>query len=249
MGLNSPAEQKEILSKEISPSGAGEDPAIQALLSEEFTTMNDLDALTVATAVAKIVRGEVREEIDGTMAGLKQLLADMQDTAKKAEEDRLKFAEDLFNSAEKVRNQSNEDTAVRSVELLRQAKVEAKANTLLKRERINNMVKTAKPVSMVHPGIARHVRINGVKQTIMDPFKIYYEHLVYTFPPNRPTEIPDFVYEAFLEQAAMREKRDGLKTALAGATQHYGKAIQAEAAVDPTYAQRVSEEISRAGMG
>jgi len=238
--MKTKAEQMETLAKEINPSGVGEDPAIQALVSSEFVNMKDDEALEVAIMVAKIVRGQLQEELNGTLGQLKQVMADMQETARKAEEDRLKFANDIFNKAEKLRDMDNEKIAFRSMDLIDKARQEAQAAAILKRERIDDMVKRAPTVKMMHPGLPKTVRINGVKQTVVDPFKIQYEHLKYVFPPNQPIDIPDFVYKAFMKEQEMGEKRDKLEKVLAGAKNHYGKAIQAEPAVDPSYAGKVS---------
>jgi len=239
--MKSKAEQMETLEKVVNPSGVGEDPAIKALVSDEFIKMDDEEALSVAIAVAKIVRGQLQEELNGTMTQLKQVMMEMQETARKSEEDRLKFAQEIFDKAEKLRKVDNDQIAVQSMDLWDKARKEAKAAAMIRRAEIDDMVQRAPKIKMMHPGVPQTVRIGGNKQTIMKPFEIRYEHLAFIFPPNEPIEIPDFIYKAFMKEQEMAKERDGLKEALVGARNHFGKAIQAEPAVDPNYARRISE--------
>jgi len=237
------AEQIETLSKEINQSGAGEDPAIQALVSDEFVKMNDTDALAVATAVAKIVRGQLQEEIDGTLGSLKATIAKMEETAERYEKDRQKFAEDIFNQAEKMRMTSNENIEKESVNLMAQVQQEAQAASMLKRQAIDDLVKSSPTVKMMHPGIPVRVRKGNIKTTVMKPFEIRYEHLVYRLPPNKPVDIPDFIYKAFMEKQESMEKKNKLREVLRGGSHGYSEAIKVEPAVDPNYAQKVNAEM------
>jgi hypothetical protein len=242
--MKTKAEQIETMSKEINPSGAGEDPAIKALVSNDFVNMKDTDALAVATAVAKIVRGQLQEEIDGTMGALKATIAKMEETAQKYENDRLKFAEDLFNDAEKMRKTSNENIERDSVNLMEQVQQEARVAAMLKREKIDELVKTSPTVKMMHPGIPIRVRKGGVKTTIMKPFEIRYEHLVFVLPPNKPVDIPDFIYKAFMEKQEAMDQKNKLREVLRGGKRGYNEAITAEPAVDPNYAQKISAQMA-----
>lgn len=248
--MNTPAEQREILDKPVNRSGAGEDPAIKALLGEDFVNMNDTDALAVAIAVAKIVRGQLKEELDGTMGQLKQLMADMQNTAQKAEEDRLKFARDIFNQAEKMRVSPNEKTAldVRGSELMRKVNEEARALAITRRFEIDKRVADAPKVKMMHPGVPMTIRRGDMRETIVKPFEIHYEHLKFILPPNELMDIPDFIFEAFVKEQEMAKSRNKLETVLKGATKHYGKAIEADPVVDPEYAQRISAQVNTSGI-
>lgn len=236
------AEQIETLNKEINMSGAGEDPAIKALVSDDFINMNDTDALAVALAVAKVVRGQLQEEIDGTLGSLKATIAKMEETAKKYEEDRIKFAEEIFNQAEIHRRTDNDRISVESADLMAQVQQEARAAAILKREAIDEKVKISPTVKMIHPGVPVRVRKGGNKVTIMKPFEIRYEHLVFVLPPNQPTEIPKFIYDAFMEKQEQMQKKDKLKEALRDGRNDYSQAIAAEPAVDPTYAQRIGTD-------
>jgi len=179
------------------------------------------------------------------MGGLKQVMAEMQETTRRYEEDRLKFQQDLYNKAESMRFADNDTINRRKIELMEKSQAEAKVATMLKRDRINEMAKTAPTIKMVHPGLPVTVRVNGNKQTVMKPFEIHYEHLVYILPPNQPTDIPDFIYKAFMSQSEVIRKRDdGLKEALSGGRKHFGEAIKADPVVDPSYAQRLGGTVN-----
>ena len=248
--IKSVAEQQEVLDKPVNQSGAGEDPAVQALLSEDFTTMNDKDALAVAIAVAKVVRGQLQEELDGTMGKLTETLMKMEETAKRWEKDRMKFAEEMYDLAEKTKSNTNNEmvVAAKGAELMKRANEEAAATAAARKMAINKKAAEAPKIRMVHPGVPMQVRIGDSIVTKVKPFEINFEHLRYVLPPNTPVEIPNFVYDHYMQELERAKDRDKLKTVLAGATKDYGKAIQVEPAVDPNYATRISETLNNAGI-
>jgi len=247
---NTVAEQQAILDKEINTSGVGEAPAVQALLSDDFVHMNDMDAAAVAIAVAKIVRGVLKEELDGTMGAMKAKLAEMEKTAKAWEEDRLKFAQDMYNLAEKNKVTDREKVPgieVKGAELLQKAREEAQAAAIIRRDQINDRVRRAPTVKIMHPGHEKTVRIGGAKQTVVEPHQIRFEHLTYTLPPNKLVDIPDFIANAYMEEQEKAQERNKLKEVLRDGRNHFGKVIQVEPAVNPEYSQRVSESIDSKG--
>jgi len=247
--MNTPAEQAEILDKPVRLDGVGEDPAIQAMASEAFTKMNDEEAMGVALAVAKIFRGQIQAEIDGSLAQMKQLVNQMEQTAKQYEEDRVKFAEDIFNRAEQMRKNGNGAvSSVKGAELMQQAMAEARAIGAQRRFELEQKVINAPKIKFVHPGEQRTVMRGGNKVTEVRPFVIAHEHLTFVCPPNKPVEIPDFVYEAYLKERELAEQRDKLQAVLKVGTADYGKAIEVAPEVDPNYAAHISQNINRSGI-
>ena len=248
--LKSVAEQQETLDREINPSGEGEAPAVQALLSEEFTKMNDLDALAVAKMVAKIVRGELKEELDGTMAKFTEKFVEMERTAKRWEEDRMKYAEDMYNLAEKTRTTTPDKlkASAEGAQLLQKARTEAAAEAAAKRLELDRKIANSPKITMVHPGVPQTIRDGSGKKTIMKPFEIHYAHLRYVFEPNVPQEIPMIVYEYYMKKTEEETRLNKLGDTLRDAKNHYGKAIQAEPAVDPNYAARINETTGSKGI-
>lgn len=245
--MNTTAEQQAVLDTPINPTGVGEAPAIKALLSDEFSKMNDLDAAAVAIAVAKIVRGVLKEELDGTMGAMTAKIAEMEKTAKAWEADRLKFAQEMHDLAEKNRVTDREkvpNLEIKGAQLMEKARAEAQAEQMIRRAKIDDMVRTAPKVTMVHSGHPMVVRIGETKQTIVKPHEIHYEHLVFKLPPNEPVEIPRFIYEAYLKEQEMAKERNKLNDVLKDGKSHYGKAIQADPVVDPTYSQRIAETMN-----
>lgn len=248
--LKTVAEQQEVLNAEVNPTGEGEAPAIQALLSDEFTKMNDMDALAVAKMVAKIVRGELKEELDGTMAKFTEKFVEMERTAKRWEEDRMKFAEDMYNLAEKTRTTTPDKlkASAEGAQLLQKARVEAAAEAAARRLELERKIANSPRISMVHPGVPQTIRDGGGKKTIMKPFEILFGHLRYTFEPNVPKEIPMIVYEHYMKKVEEDKRLGKLENALRDAKNDYGKAIQAEPAVDPNYAARINETTGDKGI-
>ena len=248
--LKTLAEQQETLNKEINPSGEGEAPAIQALLGEDFTRMNDLDALAIAKMVAKIVRGELKEELDGTMGKFTEKFVEMERTAKRWEEDRMKFAEEMYNLAEKTRTTTPDKlkASADGAQLLQKARAEASAEAAARRLELERVISNSPKINMVHPGVPLTIRDGDNKKTIMKPFEILYGHLRYVFQPNVPKEIPLVVYEHYARKMEEEKQLNKLKDALLGGKNDYGKAMRAEPAVDPNYAARLNETMGDRGI-
>lgn len=244
------AEQQETLNKPINPSGEGEDPAIQALLSDDFTKISDIDALAVAKMVAKIVRGELKEELDGTMEKLTAKILEMEETAKRADKDRIKFAEEMYALAERTRTTTPDklQASADGAKLIEQARVEAAAEAAARRLEIDKILAESPTITMVHPGVPRTYRVGDSKITKMIPFKIPFEHRVFTLEPNVPTEIPLPIYEHYIKEMEEAQKRNKLNEVLVGAKNDFGKAIQADQVVDPDYSERIKESLNNKGI-
>lgn len=248
---NTPAEQQAILDKEINPTGVGEDSAIKDLLSEKFVGMNDMDAAQIAIAVAKIVRGVLKEELDGTMGAMQNKIAEMEKTAKRANEDVMKFAQDMYNLAEKNRVTDKEKIPtleVKGAELMAKAREEAQAAAVIRRNQIDTMILNAPKVKLIHPGHEKTIRIGDTKQTIIVPHEIHYEHRVFKLPPNEMVDIPDFIAEAYMKEQEMAKQRNKLSDVLKDGKSHYGKAIQADPVVSPDYSRQISESMNNSGI-
>jgi hypothetical protein len=248
--MNSPAEQQAILDKPVNPTGVGEDQAIKDLLSDKFVGMNDMDAAQIAIAVAKIVRGVLKEELDGTMGAMQNKIAEMEKTAQLANDNIMKYAQDMYNLAEKNRVTDREKVpglAVKGAELMAKAREEARAAAIIRKAEIDDMVKRAPTIKLMHSGHEKTVRVGGVKQTIVEPHIIRFEHLTYKLPPNEMVDIPDFIAKAYMEEQEKAKERNKLREVLKDGKNHYGKAIQADPVVDPNYSQRISESVDSKG--
>lgn len=248
--MNSPAEQQAILDKPVNPTGVGEDQAIKDLLSDKFVGMNDMDAAQIAIAVAKIVRGVLKEELDGTMGAMQNKIAEMEKTAQLANDNIMKYAQDMYNLAEKNRVTDREKVPgleVKGAELMAKAREEARAAAIIRKAEIDDMVKRAPTIKLMHSGHEKTVRVGGVKQTIVEPHIIRFEHLTYKLPPNEMVDIPDFIAKAYMEEQEKAKERNKLREVLKDGKNHYGKAIQADPVVDPNYSQRISESVDSKG--
>lgn len=247
--IKTPAEQQEILDKPINPTGAGEDPAIQDLMSDKFISMNDEDAMSIAIAIAKIVRGQLKEELDGSMAKMKETIIKMENTAKRYEEDRLKFAEDIARQAEKLKKTGTEKvvTEVESAKLMEHAYAEARAIKAQRDFEIQQKALNAPKIKFAHPGDTRTVKRGDEKITIKIPHTISYGPLKYVCQPDEIVELPDFVYEEYLRFQELHKKRNQLNQVLKE-NKHFGKAIEVAPEVDPEYGAHIMDSVNRQGI-
>ena len=95
------SEQDNALNSKVNMSGAGEDPAVKGLLSDEFLTMKDTDALQIANQLKAIIRGQ-----ELTLKQFQAMSARMEkfeDNAEKYENDKQRFLDEVRMNSEKLK--------------------------------------------------------------------------------------------------------------------------------------------------
>lgn len=239
------AEQAETLNKPIRMDGVGEDPAIQALVSEDFLKMSNQDALAVATAVAKLVYGSIEKDL----TKLTERMAKMDEDQRRWMEDRDRWLAEMDKRMEStLRSSSGQKAAAKGADLMKQAMEEVKAEAINRRLMIDAKVANAKKVLVSSQGIPVKVRVGDSVETRYDPEVIRYEHLTYVLKRGVPVEVPDFIYEDWVKrQAQVKEKDDKLQEALKKMGD-FRDVVRAAPEVDPEYASTVQQQISNKGI-
>lgn len=109
MSKRSTARNKELeaLHSKVNPTGEGEDPAVRALLSEQFVQGSNKEALDIALELQKIVRGqnsilENQEQFSDQMNRLRERMDKMDEAAVRWETDRESFITEVMDKAEKL---------------------------------------------------------------------------------------------------------------------------------------------------
>ena len=238
-------EQADTLEKPIRMDGVGEDPAIQALVSDDFVKMSNQDALAVATAVAKLVYGNIEKDL----VKLTDRMVKMDDDQRRWMEDRDRWIKEMDARMERtLKSSDGEKAAAKGSDLMKQAMEEVKAEAVQRRLAIDARVANARKITVSSQGVPVRVRIGDSFDVKYDPEVIRYEHLTYVLRRGEYVEVPDFIYEDWMKrQAQVRDRDDKLKNALKKMG-NFDDVIRAAPEVDPEYGSRVQAQIESKGI-
>lgn len=194
MGRNnkkrSQSEQQETLSHTVNMSGEGEDPAVKALL-QDLPTATNLEGLEIALGIQELLRGQRAQGEE--LAKVREEMARLDAAAKKWEEDRTKFAQQIFDQAEKLRmsEAQREQLKAREGINLQEATAKARAEMVMDRKRFDEMVDSEPKEIVSSPG--RYVTTSdgkGMQMARLLPEEIRIKHRVWVLQPHVPTEVP-----------------------------------------------------------
>ncbi|MBU2177493.1 MAG: hypothetical protein KJ556_20565, partial [Gammaproteobacteria bacterium] len=98
-----------VLNAKVNLSGAGEDPVVKAVLSEEFATkMNNQEVLDIALGLQQLIKGqnsilENQAKQEEELIRLRARVDKYDEDARKWETDKDKFLEDVYKKADSLR--------------------------------------------------------------------------------------------------------------------------------------------------
>jgi hypothetical protein len=194
-------------------------PALDALLSADFTTMTDKEALEVALAAQQYLRGDgaslLGQVAQGVTTALEQLnklneRMDRYDQAAAAwTEDREKFIEDVFNRAErlKVPEMEREKMQGRVAVDLQKKIQEARAEIVVDKQQFEQQIKA---MPRVRVAVAGDVQIARGKPVIL-PEVVSIKHMRWVLQPGKIYEVPEIVARELERRQRDREQNEKLK--------------------------------------
>jgi hypothetical protein len=225
VGLRSPAEQEEILNKEVRLDGTGEDPIIQTVLSDEFAKMPDQEALSVAAALRDLIRGQAalldnQKKQDEEVRKMRQRFEEMEESAQKWRDDPAHFADEARAKADKVRlTGDNKDKAIAEGARILQEQT-AKANAEAATAELEFIQKCANAPKVtisssgkvwktkVGDGYVDRVQPDVIRRSVG---KRSFEWVLF---PNQPVDVPDFVAQEYWKSKRWVQEQDKVKEAL-----------------------------------
>lgn len=204
-----------VLSSTIRTDGQGEDPAVKALLSEEFTKMNDYDAMQVALAVQQVIKGQAsilenQAALSEHIAKLNERMAKYDDAQRKWEQDKLKFIDEVMEKAEK--NRITDQTELARME----GGVRRKLDNLVQEAAIKRArdeetfrLKIAREpkVMVTSAGVLEMRSVEGGATPTLVPEVFTFKRLRFVLPPGEPVEMPRSIAEEYYMQ--QRRKQEG----------------------------------------
>lgn len=191
---------EEALSKTVRLDGVGEDPAVRAMLSEDFVKGSNKDALDIALALQQLVRGQNsimdnQTQLSGEVARLRQRMDEMDKTAEKYEADRVGFIQEVLDKAQGLKDPTNK-TLVKGMNEFSDALAKAQAEAVHSKLHLIEVLKTMPKETVLSPGELVTVSGQGGQPTIQIMNEIVrIKDLEWVIPAGIPTEVPQVVAE------------------------------------------------------
>lgn len=208
MSKRSTAQNKEseVLSSKVNVSGQGEDPVIRDMLSEKFTDGSNAEASEIGLALQALLRGQNsmlanQDQYSRELAQLRQRMDEMDQAARRWEEDREKFVQEVLDKAEKLRAVGNEKDKIiaQGANEFQAAIAKARAEQAVDHIKFEQVLAAQPKVSIVSPGELVMVMENGrqVAKIMNETVKI--KHKKWVIPIGKVVEVP-LVVAQVLEQ-------------------------------------------------
>jgi len=213
--------QAEQLNKIVNMSGGNPDPAINALVSQDFIQMSNLDASQIALILQQLVRGQ-----DSLLSLAQQnseeivKLKEKQDKIDKEAEARFQSQrgeiEDILNRAEKlkVKGDKKDKLIAKGVEQYQKAVQNARANKTLDRLSYEKKLAAEPQEFVVAHGQLITTIERGQQVAKILPEEIRIKHKVWFLQPGIPTKLPQSVAQVLRDRYKSQEQTNKLKEML-----------------------------------
>jgi hypothetical protein len=211
-----PAEQaqreQEALNAPVRLDGAGEAPAVKALLSPDFERMTNMDASQVALLLQEIIRGQqsMLARYDQTSLEIARL-RERQDRADQEIAERMenqkKFIEETMDRAESLRRtgEAQDKLIAQGVATYQEAKTNATATVVAKRLAFEQQLAKEPKVGIVWPAQLITTIENGQQVAKIIAEEVRIRHKVWVYQPGAYVEVPRSIAE-FLDQRRASQK-------------------------------------------
>lgn len=188
--------EREALLKEINPTGAGEDPAVQALLDPKFEQMTNMDAAQIALMLQQIIRGQNsllarQDETGATIAKILERQDKVDQLLAKNESAERREIEDVLARSSKLKatGDAHDRIVAKGAKQYTQAIQQARASQATDKLYFEQQLKTMPKEEIVSPGVWIQTR-EGHK-LIAEEVRI--KHKVWYLPPGQPIVVPKAV--------------------------------------------------------
>lgn len=206
--------EEEILTSPVRMDGKGEDPVVQALLSDDFVQASNSKALDIALALQVIVRGQnaILEQLQGqgeSITRLQEKMIQYDKAAKKWEEDKQGFIEGVQERAEALKITNPEERAklmAREGQRVQREIQMAVANKATSELEFRQWMENQPKVTVTSPGKLVTVNQGGVLQTVVEAEVIRIKTLEWVLSPGIPTDVPQPVAEEFYSRQRIQNE-------------------------------------------
>lgn len=214
MARKSKAEQENTLDKKVRMDGVGEDPAVKAVLSDDFVQGTNLEATEIAVALQQILRGQQAQGLE--LAKINQRMNRMDEEALARDKEQKKYIENVLNKAERLKATGAEKDKIMADGIalaqneFTKARAKIASNALAFEEELKNMPTE----TVVSPGELVTVMENGQQVSkIMDEV-IRIKHKTWVLPPGQAVQVPKIVADRLRQIRRGQEEQRLRKQAL-----------------------------------
>lgn len=220
-----PAEQEAILNAKVRMDGIGEDPPVQAVLSDDFINASDQEALDRVLPLQQLVRGldsilsKLEQSDERTQKALQQMRERMdayEKVADRWETDREKLLTEIREAGDKLlmSPEEREKLQARVVQEQQREVQKAMAAARMSRTSFKQQIMQEPRESVIDPGEVITYRERGqLKSKIVDRV-IRIRGVSIRIPAGKPTEIPVTFATRLREIRAEQEETEARKRLL-----------------------------------
>ena len=219
--VRDPQHEAEVLNSRVNLTGEGEDPVLKAVLSDEFASMPDAEALDVALALQQLIRGQAsmlanQEKLSAELEEMRRKQAEYDQDRMKWEQDRKRFLEEVSNRADRIRGDRIQQASsqARGGEMARNAISQARAELAAERLAFSAQLARMPKEVVVSPGVIEMKTVNGSTKPVLMNEIIRIKDHVWVLKPGVPIEVPSIVAQELRNRHGIQEQTDKIKEVL-----------------------------------
>lgn len=216
-------QEAERLASQVRMDGKGEDPVVKALLSDKFVEGTNQEALDISLALQQLIRGnasllENQEKMSQEISRLKSKMNKMDKAAEAWEADKVKFAQEVFERAErlKVSGHEKDKLVAGAANEFQQEVIKARAELVTDNMQFAERIRTMPRVKVISAGVWENVKENGQFVQKLVPEVIRIKNRQWVLPIGQEVEVPQAVADRIANIRSSNQEDEERKTLLSG---------------------------------
>ena len=202
----------ERLNSQVRLDGRGEDPVIQAVLSDDFANAKNSEAIEIALMLQQLIRGQTsmlsqQEQLNEELSKLRGRMDGYDKDAKKWNDSREDFIKEQLEKAEDLRisdPKERERLLAREAQHV-QATIQKKmAENAVEKMKFDGLLNSMPMETILPMGRIVTVNDNGVVQQRVESEVIKIKHRTWVLQPGVPTEVPKLVADEWKARNKMQ---------------------------------------------
>jgi hypothetical protein len=248
-----------MLDKPVRLDGVGEDPVIQAMLSDQFVNGSNVEATQIALRLQQLLLGEASalenlNKVSDALDKLQARMDKMDQDAERWENDRQKFLDEVHSQSEHLLITDPEERdrfQVQNARYMESAIRRANARNQVNQMKWHEQLKQMPKVTITSPGRVVLTRgPEGTTTAVLVPEEVIVKDKRYRLPPNRPVEVPKIVADILEQRRHSQEETKQLKAALRiGAGESVDSSKEREVTRVATRWQEIYRDFQTGGEG
>lgn len=213
--------EEEILNRPVDTDGSDPNPAVNALMDEDFIKMSNFDASQIALVLQQIVRGQnsllsLAQQNSEDIARLKEKQALIDKEAEARFASQRNEIEEILNKSEKLKatGEHKDKIIAQGVQQYQLAKQNARASKAVDKLAFEQKLAAEPQEYVVSPGQLITTMQGNQQVARIIPEELRIKHKVWYFQPGVPTKVPASVAATLRARRAGQEQTGALKEIL-----------------------------------